>query len=82
MTTKDTLEQMTSDCLNDFCQISFGPGTSTLIGWSPSYDKKGRITSNNPNRTTTPAWCNKCGRRWSITSANGQSEITATEGSA
>ena len=58
--------EYTKDCPREDCRIRFDmSGTSTLMAWSPVYDKDGNdVSGGNPNIHTSGASCDTCGRRW------------------
>ena len=68
---------ITKDCNRKDCLISFGAGMSTLLAWSPAYDRVGNRTDNgDPNTHTQDAHCSTCHRRWTIKTQFGKSTIT------
>ena len=61
-----TIREMTKDCRRDDCNIIDLGRTTTLMGWTQSYDKNGNPQNSDPNTITTTYKCTKCGQIWSI----------------
>lgn len=59
----NTIQKITQNCEND-CQIKDEGSVTTLVAWSPTYDKNGNYTSKNPNTITSNFRCLTCGKRW------------------
>lgn len=55
---------ITPDCNREDCRVSQGPTMTTCIGWSPVYDKYGKILNKDPNKSTTQMSCLTCGKTW------------------
>lgn len=55
------------DCEREDCRILNLGSSTTLLGWTPVYDKYGNDISVNPNKTTTHYRCSVCGRDWTET---------------
>lgn len=73
----NTIQKLTKDCPREDCSISGGDyGVSTCMGWTPTYDKNGNRTDRgDPNSYTTSYACSACGKRWSVTTQYGQTNI-------
>jgi hypothetical protein len=52
------------DCDREDCRIERGISTTTLMGWTPTYDKYGNQLNRDPNKTTTQMRCTACGKSW------------------
>ena len=60
------LTNVTEWCPNDSCAIQYMGSSTTLVAWSPTYDKWGNATSEDPNTHTSVYRCNTCDARWTI----------------
>lgn len=75
------IQELTKDCPRDDCLIydSMG-GTSTCMGWQPSYDKQGNRTDRgDPNIHTTSSRCVTCGAEWVFRIQYGETTTTRVE---
>ena len=61
------VRDLTRSCERVDCSITFGAYTSTLLGWTPTYNKFGKQTSKDPNYRTQTARCLTCNKTWYIT---------------
>lgn len=57
-----------TDCGREDCRIEAGMTTTTLLGWTPVFDKHGRPINHDPNTRTTAMRCQSCGRKWNAVS--------------
>jgi hypothetical protein len=74
------VQEVTKDCQSDACRIEFGAGTSTLVGWTPIYDKSGNRVNEDPNAFVQEVSCQTCGKKWSVSTVLGATEVhLATE---
>jgi len=55
------------DCKREDCLVMRGPGMTTLLGWTPLYDKAGTLVNKDPNTTTLQCKCVTCGEQWTET---------------
>jgi hypothetical protein len=55
---------MRLDCPREDCRIQNRGTSSTLMGWTPTYDKYGRQLNSNPNTVKTHFHCLTCGEAW------------------
>jgi hypothetical protein len=46
------------------CSFSGSGSMTTLMGYTPTWDKHGNMTSRDPNITTSEIRCSTCGKRW------------------
>lgn len=72
------IEKLTESCEREDCRITGGnTGTSTCMGWTPVYDKRGnRIDASDPNIFTTSYACSTCGREWTVRTQRGETTIS------
>lgn len=63
----NVIKTITQGC-DGRCSIVQGHSSSTLMGWSQSYDKNGKPQGRDPNTTTTHYHCATCRVRWEIKS--------------
>lgn len=71
------IPQLTQDCPREDCAIQDRGSTSTLLAWSPTYDKNGnRIDKGDPNTRTTKYIRRSCYREWYVSTQYGESKIT------
>jgi hypothetical protein len=56
----------TRDCIREDCRLQAdGPGSQTLLGWIPTFDKHGNLIGRgDPNIMTCYMHCVTCGARW------------------
>ncbi len=54
------------------CQFQEGPSYRTAMGWTPTYDKEGRLLNSDPNITTTDVRCTTCGKEWKASRQHGK----------
>jgi hypothetical protein len=66
---------MTSKCARVDCSIQLRSSSMTCIGWTPTFDRNGRKTSDDPNITTSVYHCTSCGRTWKVSTQFGKSQI-------
>lgn len=55
---------ITPDCDRDDCRVSMGATMTTCMGWSPVFDKHGKMLNKDPNTSTTQMSCLTCGKTW------------------
>jgi len=75
----NTIAEVTKDCPREDCSITDfgGVGTSTCMGWMPTYDKHGNRTDRgDPNIHSSALKCYTCGASWSISTQYGETTIT------
>lgn len=72
------IPELTKNCQREDCSIVGGScGVSTLVAWTPTYDKHGNRTDRgDPNTFTTTYKCVTCGASWSATTQYGETKIT------
>ena len=58
-----TIHKFTKGCDKN-CAIQQTRSYTTLIGWTPTYDKWGTVTTKDPNTTTSEYKCLTCGKTW------------------
>lgn len=68
------ITKLTRDCQRQDCQISLCEQSTTLMGWSRSYDKGGNQIGRDPNTTTARYQCATCGKRWKVESRDGEQD--------
>ncbi len=72
------IQGATKDCNRSDCNITERSGVSTLVAWTPTYDKLGNRTDRgDPNSYTSELRCSKCGQQWSVVTRFGETTITA-----
>ena len=52
---------------------------TTLIGWTPVYDKFGKQLNRDPNTTKKTVCCLTCGKQWYLSSTLGVTTIEASK---
>ena len=55
------------DCESESCRIQVLGQMTTLLGWTPVYDKYGKSHGSDPNKTTTQYKCLTCNKEWTET---------------
>ncbi len=75
-------QELTKECQRDACQLTgLDSGTSTCIGWMPTYDKHGNRTDRgDPNIFTQSIKCLTCGASWSVQTRRDERTITRRDG--
>ena len=68
------IADLTKDCPREDCRVVYHGSSTTLMGWSQIYDKKGNPVGNDPNTTTSSFTCSACGKRWRIESQPGKAD--------
>lgn len=58
------------ECTND-CRFAVLNETTTLTGFTPTYNKEGAYTNADPNITTSTVKCYQCGRSWVVETNSG-----------
>lgn len=58
---------MKVECPREDCRIQNLGGYTTCLGWTPTYDKYGKLLNSDPNTTTWSYKCITCGKQWSET---------------
>lgn len=62
--TDNTIPDNWADCPREDCRLSYTQGSSTLIGFTQEYDKRGNPLHEDPNTTTNIVKCSACGGQW------------------
>ena len=70
------IEQVTKDCQREDCRIVLGGGSSTLLAWTPTFDRHGKQIGSDPNIHTQDVYCRTCRRRWITKTRSGETTIT------
>lgn len=52
------------DCKREDCIIEDLGSRTTLLGWTPTYNKQGQLLNSDPNITTTYYRCIICKSNW------------------
>jgi len=60
------IAKLTKDCPREDCQIEYLGSSTTLLGWSQTYDKHGNPQGRDPNTDTSSYVCHKCGVSWRV----------------
>lgn len=47
-------------CEKNDCKLTEFGSSTTLVGWNPQYDSKGKLINKNPNSTYTNYSCFSC----------------------
>lgn len=68
-------QEFSADCQRDDCRIQNKGGTSTLLGWSPAFDRNGNQVAQDPNRYVTVFQCATCGKVCHHVTVNGDSSM-------
>ena len=68
------ITRLTRNCQRQDCQISYGGSSTTLMGFMPTYDKRGKPIGRDPNTTTSDYQCSTCGKRWQVKSRDGEKD--------
>jgi len=55
---------MLPDCSREDCLIQYLGGSSTLMSWTPTYDKDGNQVNQDPNTHTKAYRCTICSKQW------------------
>lgn len=69
-----SIARMTADCEREDCSIVYDGSATTLLGWSQTYDKRGRPKHRDPNMTTGRFHCERCSKRWKVESKDGEAD--------
>ncbi len=67
------------DCPNntpDECVFQHGTTGRTLLGYTPTFNRKGEVTNKDPNITSSSFSCQVCGKLWRTKTQYGETEIT------
>ena len=72
-------QKLTVDCEREDCAISFNGASSTCMGWTDTYDKRGNKLAGNPNVITSHYSCGRCGARWAVTGDSDKTCISKTQ---
>jgi len=67
------------ECPRDDCRFAYGPGSTTLLGWAPVYDKHGKQLNSDPNTTRYPTDCRTCGKSWESVTRSGKTIIRSLD---
>lgn len=68
------IAKLTAGCKGD-CRVSLEGGVSTLVGWTPVYDRHGQLLNEDPNTHTQGAYCGACRKRWTVSQTAGKTTI-------
>lgn len=63
----------------DECSFLHGSTCSTLLGWTPEYNRKGELLNSDPNTRSTRISCRKCGNTWIKTTQHGKTDFERKE---
>lgn len=75
------IAQLTGDCPREDCAVQEGGSTSTCLGWTPTYDKRGERTDRgNPNSMRTSFRCSTCGKEWAAYTQYDETTFTIVKG--
>jgi transposase-like protein len=74
----NTIQKLTEHCPREDCSILDHGSITTLIAWSPSYDKNGNIQGTNPNTVITRYECRMCGKQWQVSTGGRRKEEQVT----
>lgn len=66
-------------CPREDCRIEHLGGTSTLMGWSPTFDKHGNQIGSDPNIRISRSRCATCGAEWELRTQSDASSIKITK---
>ena len=61
------MELPDTSCDRNDCRFTFGPAATTLLYYTPIYDKHGNNTNPDGNTTTCDITCSTCKRVWRST---------------
>ena len=64
------------DCDREDCRFQNLGSSTTLIGWSPVYDKQGNQVNHDPNTRRTGYRCTSCARRFEVKTQSGKTTVT------
>ncbi len=70
------IKELTKDCERDDCRLWSSGGVSTCMGWTPTYDKHGNQTDDDPNTHSSQWKCSSCRREWLVSTRRGERTIT------
>ena len=59
------------DTLDD-CRIAKSASCTTLLSYSPVYNGRGELVSDDPNTVTHTEVCYTCGRQWLVKTRSGK----------
>jgi hypothetical protein len=68
------IQEMTKTCQREDCSIISHGSITTLIAWTPSYDKNGNLQGEDPNDVISRYECRTCGKQWQIASGGGRTQ--------
>jgi hypothetical protein len=66
------------NCEKD-CRFTYEGESTTLLGWTPVYDKTGVQRNENPNIRKQTIDCLTCNKRWCFETQYGQTKIEASK---
>jgi len=66
---------LTKDCPREDCRLQYRGSSTTLLGWLPTYDKKGNQIGRDPNTTTSSYNCLTCGVSWRVKSREDNEDV-------
>lgn len=72
------IANLTKDCSREDCRVSCSGQSTTLMGWTQSYDKKGKPIGRDPNTTTAHYRCSTCGVAWKVQERDGEKPAITT----
>lgn len=69
------IPELTKDCPREDCCVAHTGSSTTLMGWSPTYDKRGNQQGRDPNIITSSYVCHTCGLSWRVKSQDGREDV-------
>lgn len=66
------IQEMTKTCSRPDCSLADRGSRSTLLAWTPTYDRNGILQTEDPNETIRIMECVTCGKQWQIASGGGR----------
>jgi hypothetical protein len=74
------IPKLTKDCEREDCALVDLGSTMTIMGFSQTYDKRGRPIDRDPNTITTNYECKTCGALWTVKQCGNEVTISTTLG--
>jgi hypothetical protein len=83
------IPKLTKDCEREDCALVDLGSTMTIMGFSQTYDKRGRPIDRDPNTTSWRGWsslittnyeCKTCGALWTVKQCGNEVTISTTLG--
>lgn len=73
----NAFQKATADCDRPDCKLVDRGGVSTLMAWTPTYDKNGNRTDRgDPNIRHSTIQCLTCNREWDAKTQYGETTVT------